>query len=40
MKSEVGKTIQVYGRQLFVYDCDDATKEFYEKSDGWELASC
>jgi hypothetical protein len=28
---EVGKTIPVWGRQLFVYDCDDATKDFYEK---------
>jgi hypothetical protein len=28
---EVGKTVPVYGREFFIYDCDDATKEFYEK---------
>jgi hypothetical protein len=27
---EVGKTIPVYGRDFFIYDCDDATREFYE----------
>ena len=28
---EVGKSIPVYGREFFIYDCDDATKEFYEQ---------
>merc|ERR1719201_2851298 len=28
---EVGKTIPVYGREVFIYDCDDATADFYEK---------
>jgi hypothetical protein len=28
---EVGKSIPVYGREFFIYDADDATKEFYEK---------
>merc|ERR1719387_1305192 len=28
---EVGKSIPVYGREFFLYDADDATKEFYEK---------
>lgn len=27
---EIGKTIPVYGREFFVYDCDEATKVFYE----------
>jgi len=31
---EVGKTIPVYGRNFFVYDCDDATKEFMEQYTG------
>jgi hypothetical protein len=26
---EVGKSIPVYGREFFIYDADDATKEFY-----------
>merc|ERR1719174_3613294 len=26
---EIGKSIPVYGREFFIYDCDDATKEFY-----------
>jgi hypothetical protein len=28
---EVGKSIPVYGRDFFLYDADDATKEFYEQ---------
>merc|ERR1719207_511882 len=28
---EVGKSNPVYGREFFIYDADDATKEFYEK---------
>jgi len=28
---EIGKSIPVYGREFIVYECDDATKEFYEK---------
>jgi hypothetical protein len=31
---EVGKSIPVYGREFFVYDCDDATKAFYEQYTG------
>merc|ERR1719486_1063743 len=31
---EVGKTIPVYGRHFFIYDCDDATKDFMEKFTG------
>merc|ERR1719421_2829588 len=31
---EVGKSIPVYGRHFFVYDCDDSTKEFMEKFSG------
>jgi hypothetical protein len=27
---EVGMTIPVYGRAFFIYDCDDATKDFME----------
>merc|ERR1712100_752656 len=31
---EVGKTIPVYGRHFFIYDCDDATREFMQKFTG------
>merc|ERR1712182_155590 len=31
---EVGKSIPVYGRDFFIYDCDDSTKEFIEKFSG------
>merc|ERR1719387_602468 len=34
MDIEVGKTIPVYGREFFIYDCDDATKEFMEQFTG------
>jgi len=26
-----GKTINVFGRQCFIYDCDEYTHQFYSK---------
>jgi hypothetical protein len=34
---EVGKSIPVYGREFFIYDADDSTKEFYEQYLGIHL---
>ena len=28
---KIGHTIDVYGRKLFLYDCDPYTRQFYEK---------
>jgi hypothetical protein len=38
MDIEVGKSIPVYGRNFFVYDCDDSTREFMEKFSGEVVA--
>ena len=27
----VGETIQIYGREIYLYNCDEYTREFYEK---------
>jgi len=35
----VGKTIPVYGRDFFIYDADDATKEFYANYMGHQVES-
>jgi len=36
---KVGEFIPVYGRNFFVYDCDDATKDFYKEYSGVEPKS-
>ncbi len=28
---KVGDTIVIYGRNIFLYNCDEYTREFYEK---------
>merc|ERR1719174_1980959 len=35
---KVGTSIPVYGRNFFVYDCDDSTREFMEKFSGEVVA--
>ena len=27
----IGETIVIYGRSIYLYNCDDYTREFYEK---------
>jgi hypothetical protein len=30
----IGKTVNIYGRNFFIYDCDMFTKTFYTKNFG------
>jgi hypothetical protein len=30
----IGKTVNIYGRKFFIYDCDMFTKTFYAKNFG------
>jgi len=36
---QLGSTVDVFGRQLYIYDCDDFTRSFFERSFGVVLGS-